>query len=69
LFALVLTTYQQQGSMPAQQIAPAMQQPAATATVENAEAPITATALRYMDFMELLQMAEINGYFEDTTSH
>ena len=55
--------------MPAQQIAPAMQQPAATATVENAEAPITATALRYMDFMELLQMAEINGYFEDTTSH
>ena len=46
-----------------------MQQPAATATAENAEAPIAATALRYMDFMELLQVAEINAYFEDTTSH
>ena len=44
--ALVLAAYQQHGSMPAQQIAPAAQQLAANAMAENADAPIAATALR-----------------------
>ena len=45
MFALAAATYQQQGSMPAQQAAPATQQEAANAVTENAEALIAATAL------------------------
>ena len=61
MLALSLTTYQQHGSMPAQQAAPATQQLAAKAVAENAEAPIAATALRYMDFMKLLQLIDLRG--------
>ena len=66
LFALVLATYQQHGSMPAQHAAPATQQLAAKAVAENVEAPIAATALRYMNFMELLQLIDIDGRFDRT---
>jgi hypothetical protein len=59
MLALSLTTYQQHGSIPAQQAAPATQQLAAKAVAENAEAPIAATALRYMDFMKLLQLIDL----------
>jgi hypothetical protein len=61
MLALSLTTYQQHGSMPAQQAAPATQQLAAKAVAENAEAPIAATALRYTDFMKLLQLIDLGG--------
>jgi len=46
LFALLAATYQQQGNMPAQQAAPAMQHDAAKAVAEKAEAPSAATALK-----------------------
>jgi hypothetical protein len=61
MLALSLTTYQQHGSMPAQQAAPATQQLAAKAEAENAEALIAATALRYIDFMKLLQLIDLGG--------
>lgn len=60
MLALSLSAYQQHGSMPAQQAAPATQQLAAKAVAENAEAPIAVTALRYMDFMKLLQLIDLD---------
>ena len=55
--------------MPAQHAAPATQQDAAKAVAENAEAPMAATDLRYMDFMELLQLIDIDGYSDRPSSH
>ena len=42
--------------MPAQHAAPATQHEAANAVTEKAEAPTAATALRQIDFMDLLQL-------------
>ena len=55
--------------MPAQHAAPATQQLAAKAVAENVDAPITATALRYMDFMESLQLIDIDGRFDRTSNY
>lgn len=45
--------------MPAQHAAPTTQHEAANAVAENAEAPTAATALRQIDFMDLLQLMNV----------
>ncbi len=45
--------------MPAQQAAPATQHEAANAATEKVEAPTAATALRQIDFMDLLQLMNV----------
>ena len=55
--------------MPAQHAAPATQQLAAKAVAEKAEAPIAAIVLRYMDFMELLQLIDVDGDSEKKSSY